>query len=88
MFQIDGDLEDLEVALNKPEKERKKILGSGSCSALIKLLPNNTDLYVAQDTWNNYGSMLRVIKRYLFKYHQLDGEFVVKFLCIYLCFWF
>lgn len=73
MFQIDGDLEDLEVALNKPEKERKKILGSGSCSALIKLLPNNTDLYVAQDTWNNYGSMLRVIKRYLFKYHQLDA---------------
>ncbi|XP_067929268.1 putative phospholipase B-like 2 [Watersipora subatra] len=71
MFQISGDLEDLEVALNKTESERKRIFGSGSCSALIKLLPGNKELFVSQDTWNGYNSMLRIMKRYLFGYHML-----------------
>ncbi|XP_074643309.1 putative phospholipase B-like 2 [Tubulanus polymorphus] len=66
LFYIGGDTEDLEPALKKPNL--KRILGSGSCSALIKLLPGNSDLLVAQDTWNGYESMLRIIKRYHFSY--------------------
>ena len=60
LAQADGDLEDLEQALGK--KEIRHVFGSGSCSALIKLLPGNKDLYISQVTWNSYSSMLRVFK--------------------------
>ncbi|XP_041348218.1 putative phospholipase B-like 2 [Gigantopelta aegis] len=66
VFQIGGDMEDLEPALNKPTSTR--VRGSGSCSALIKLLPGNKDLYVSQDTWDTYNSMLRILKKYTFPY--------------------
>uniref|UniRef100_A0A452GQ43 Phospholipase B-like n=1 Tax=Gopherus agassizii TaxID=38772 RepID=A0A452GQ43_9SAUR len=62
LFQLGGDLEDLESALNRTESEH--MLGSGSCSALLKLLPGNQELLVSHDTWNTYQSMLRVIKKY------------------------
>lgn len=66
LFQMGGDLEDLESALNKSSETRP--LGSGSCSALIKLLSNNQDLLVSHDTWNTYQSMLRIIKKYNFPF--------------------
>ncbi|CAH2295061.1 phospholipase B-like 2 [Pelobates cultripes] len=62
LFQLGGDLEDLESAFNKTDIFNN--LGSGSCSALIKLLPGNKDLLVSHDTWNTYQSMLRIIKKY------------------------
>ena len=68
LFQIQGDLEDLESVLGKPQKSR--VFGSGSCSALIKLFPGNKDLYVSHDTWSTYQSMLRILKRYNFAYHS------------------
>ncbi|XP_036382815.1 putative phospholipase B-like 2 [Megalops cyprinoides] len=68
LFQMGGDLEDLESALNKTTQSRT--LGSGSCSALIKLLPGNKELLVSHDTWNNYQSMLRIIKKYSFAYRM------------------
>lgn len=67
LFQLGGDLEDLESALNKSSQTRP--LGSGSCSALIKLLPNNKELLVSHDTWNNYQSMLRIMKKYMFAFN-------------------
>ncbi|XP_008416969.1 putative phospholipase B-like 2 [Poecilia reticulata] len=66
LFQMGGDLEDLESVLNKSSKTRA--LGSGSCSALIKLLPNNKDLLVSHDTWNTYQAMLRIMKKYIFAF--------------------
>ncbi len=66
LFQMGGDLEDLEAALNK--SSRSGTVGSGSCSALIKFLPGRKDLLVSHDTWNNYQSMLRILKRYSFAY--------------------
>ncbi|KAG9487096.1 hypothetical protein GDO78_007134 [Eleutherodactylus coqui] len=62
LFQLGGDLEDLEAALNKSDVARE--LGTGSCSALIKLLPGNKDLLVSHVTWNTYQSMLRIVKKY------------------------
>ncbi|KAF7238436.1 putative phospholipase B-like 2 [Varanus komodoensis] len=62
LFQLGGDLEDLEPAFNKSDRQR--VLGSGSCSALIKLLPGNQDLLVSHDTWTTYQSMLRILKKY------------------------
>ncbi|XP_033828794.1 putative phospholipase B-like 2 [Periophthalmus magnuspinnatus] len=74
LFQMGGDLEDLEAALKKPSETQP--LGSGSCSALIKLLPNNKDLLISHDTWNTYQSMLRIIKKYIFPFRTspLDDE--------------
>ncbi|XP_049619775.1 putative phospholipase B-like 2 [Syngnathus scovelli] len=66
LFQMGGDLEDLESALNKSSLTQP--LGSGSCSALIKLLPNNKDLLVSHDTWSTYQSMLRIMKKYSFAF--------------------
>ncbi|XP_062310683.1 putative phospholipase B-like 2 [Osmerus eperlanus] len=66
LFQMGGDVEDLEGALNKSSQSQP--LGSGSCSALIKLLPGNKDLMVSHDTWNTYQSMLRIIKKYNFAF--------------------
>ena len=48
LINMFGDLEDLEYVLNKIVNV-SRVTGSGHCSVLIKLLPNNTDLYVAQD---------------------------------------
>ncbi|XP_069727387.1 putative phospholipase B-like 2 [Phaenicophaeus curvirostris] len=62
LLQLGGDLEDLESALNRSSSHR--VLGSGSCSALLKLLPGHRDLLVAHDTWTSYQSMLRIIKKY------------------------
>lgn len=72
LFQMGGDLEDLEAALNKSSHVRA--VGSGSCSALIKLLPDNRDLLMSHDTWNNYQSMLRILKRYDFSYRTSPNE--------------
>ncbi|XP_047416542.1 putative phospholipase B-like 2 [Sciurus carolinensis] len=72
LLQISGDLEDLEPALNK--SKTKAVLGSGSCSALIKLLPGQRDLLVAHNTWNSYQHMLRIIKKYSFQFREGPQE--------------
>ena len=58
-----GGLSDLEQALNHTSTKHHPV-GQGSCSALIKLLPNNKELFISQDTWSEYSSMLRVYKLY------------------------
>uniref|UniRef100_A0A3Q2HAG4 Phospholipase B-like n=1 Tax=Equus caballus TaxID=9796 RepID=A0A3Q2HAG4_HORSE len=72
LLQISGDLGDLEPALNKTEARRT--LGAGACSALVKLLPGHRDLLVAHNTWNSYQSMLRIIKKYWFQFHEGPQE--------------
>ncbi|XP_065892307.1 putative phospholipase B-like 2 isoform X2 [Dysidea avara] len=62
-FQITGDLEDLEAALGNGNVKQPAVK-SDSCSALIKVLPNNEDLYVGHDTWGEYQAMLRIYKLY------------------------
>jgi len=79
LFQINGDLEDLESVYSRDSllesgvaKRRltTRLLGSGSCSALIKVLANNSDLYFSHDTWSVYNTMLRINKRYDFGFRQ------------------
>ncbi|XP_047616478.1 putative phospholipase B-like 2 isoform X1 [Phacochoerus africanus] len=72
LLQISGDLEDLELALNKTKT--KHAMGSGSCSALIKLLPGHSDLLVAHNTWHSYQYMLRIIKKYWFQFREGPHE--------------
>ncbi|NXK48824.1 PLBLB protein, partial [Chauna torquata] len=71
LLQLGGDLEDLESALNRSSPRR--LLGSGSCSALLKLLPGHRDLLVAHDTWTSYQSMLRIIKKYTLPFRVSAG---------------
>lgn len=73
LLQIAGDTEDLESAL-KGER-RMRDIGSGHCSALVKLLPGNSDLFASQVTWTSYGQMLRIQKKYSFGYHLTPGNF-------------
>lgn len=72
LINIMGDIEDLEVVLKKNVK--KRVFGSGSCSALVKVLPNMKDLYFAQDTWSSYNTMLRILKKYSLKFHTSMGK--------------
>ncbi|XP_054714812.1 putative phospholipase B-like 2 [Uloborus diversus] len=70
-LNIMGDLEDLEVVLNK---SAQKVFGYGSCSGLVKVLPGNKDIYFAQDTWSPFNTMLRILKKYSFKFHTSMQE--------------
>jgi len=72
LAQIAGDLEDLESVLK--EEGKRRVTGSGKCSALVKLIGGNKELFVAQDTWNVYSSMLRILKKYSLGYHLVPGQ--------------
>ncbi|XP_023243067.1 putative phospholipase B-like 2 [Centruroides sculpturatus] len=61
-FNLFGDLLDLEVVFNRTTRN---IFENSHCSALIKFVSGYKDLYVAQDTWDNYSSMLRILKKYV-----------------------
>ena len=43
-MNIFGDLEDLEQVFDVSNQEPPKVRGIGHCSALIRLLPNNSDM--------------------------------------------
>jgi hypothetical protein len=72
LFQASGDIEDLELALKK--KNPHHIVGSGSCSALIKLLPNNKELFISHVTWTTYIDLLRIFKMYDFPFKTNQGK--------------
>jgi hypothetical protein len=77
MLQIQGDLEDLEAALGAKSRDigsKPRGIGSGSCSALVKLLPGYEELYVSHDTWSDYTTMLRIFKRYDLRF-DIGGGF-------------
>ena len=72
LLQYAGDLEALEAVLGAGQSNG--VYGSGSCSALVKLAPNNADLFFTHDTWNVYQSMLRVYKRYDLPFHLTPSQ--------------
>lgn len=59
-MNMSGDLEDLDHVLDPSKKNmtfeqwlnNRNSFKDGHCSALIKVLPDNADLYVSQVTWN------------------------------------
>ena len=78
LMNLSGDLEDLEQALGgglkevrarkRDKVERSHMLGTGSCSALVKWLPH--DLLTSHITWNSYQSMIRIVKNYIFDFRK------------------
>lgn len=78
-LNIQGDLEDLFSAFDTNSGEPPSVRGaqlpaSSTCSALIKLLPDSSDLYTSHDTWSSFQSMLRAQKRYIFPYKMLPDS--------------
>lgn len=67
-LQLNGDIGELFASFAKVSNP----FMAGSCSALIKVLPNNADLFTSHVTWTVYESMLRVLKHYKFHYHFND----------------
>lgn len=77
LWQVAGDLEDLNQLFSgvfRGSEDPSLRAGAGRCSALLRLLPGNKDLLVAQDTWNDLPSMLRILKRYSFQFHMAPGS--------------
>jgi len=44
----------------------QRVAKTGHCSALIKLTPDNKDIFVGHTTWDDYSKMTRVFKYYNF----------------------
>ncbi|CAF4724635.1 unnamed protein product, partial [Rotaria sp. Silwood2] len=59
LFQVLASIDDIAVHLGFQNISRHD-----SCSALIKILPDNKDVFVSHATWDDYNSMLKVLKRY------------------------
>lgn len=72
LAQISEDLNDLESVLKKDGK--RAFVGNGKCSALVKVVGDNKELFVAHDTWSGYNAMLRILKKYSFGYHLVPGQ--------------
>ncbi|CAH0594464.1 unnamed protein product [Chrysodeixis includens] len=60
-----GDLDELAFALSMPKNSPEGFLFGDHCTGLVKLLPDLSNLYTAQTTWNSYQSMLRLQKMYV-----------------------
>lgn len=78
-FQLHGDLDDIQEAMSSnsssPNSSRHRdATGSGSCSALVKLLRGNEDLLIGHDTWTSYINMLRIYKLYDFKFQTSSSN--------------
>ncbi|XP_065197312.1 putative phospholipase B-like 2 [Sycon ciliatum] len=62
MLSFGSDIDTLESALKR--KVRASVLGSGSCSAIVKIIGDYEDVLFTHDTWTHFYTMLRVYKRY------------------------
>uniref|UniRef100_T1K1P8 Phospholipase B-like n=2 Tax=Tetranychus urticae TaxID=32264 RepID=T1K1P8_TETUR len=64
------DLWELESVLGRAIKSKDR--GKTTCSAIIKLLPN--DLIVGHNTWLEFSQMLRILKKYDLSYRTGSSE--------------
>ncbi|XP_050032313.2 putative phospholipase B-like 2 [Dermacentor andersoni] len=67
-FSLVGDFLDLEPTLRRTADLHSLSLVP-ACSALVKVVGDNEDLFVAHDAWFLYKSMLRIQKKYTFPWH-------------------
>ena len=88
LLQYDGDMSDIQGALGltpvpTPDSSLQSIMEyltlNGHCSALVKVLPNEAELFVAHDTWAGFSSTHRMWKVYNLPLHQNQSTSVVSF---------
>ena len=63
LLNIGSDVEDLMAALPDAAPPPSWVTRD-HCSALVKLLPDYSELFFSQVTWSNLESMLRIFKLY------------------------
>ena len=65
-----------EVAALQSEDRRweRKLTKTGHCSAVVRVTPDNRDLLLAHNTWDDYSKMLRVFKYYDFSSLAADPD--------------
>nr|XP_037272841.1 putative phospholipase B-like 2 [Rhipicephalus microplus] len=71
-LNLDGDLLDLEAAFKRP-RDMYALNLVPACTALVKVVGDNKDLYIGHDSWYLYKSMLRIQKKYTFPWHYAPG---------------
>jgi hypothetical protein len=54
----------LNLGVAVPAAARWPQFRRGRCSALVRLLPDHSDVFISQDTWSDVNSMLRIFKLY------------------------
>jgi hypothetical protein len=72
IINLIGDIDDYNNAVNvsarpdwehlTPRQAASATRAAEHCSALVRVMPDNSDLYVAHTTWGSYPTMLRVFK--------------------------
>nr|XP_054928986.1 putative phospholipase B-like 2 [Dermacentor andersoni] len=77
ILNLVGDLQDLERALGRT-KDLNSIDQILACTALVKIVGDFDDLYIAHDTWFLYRAMLRVQKKYIFPWHLTASDTTVE----------
>ncbi|XP_050031713.3 putative phospholipase B-like 2 [Dermacentor andersoni] len=72
LFSLIGDFIDLEAALGRtPDINSLNVVPA--CTALVKVVGDNEELYVAHNAWFLYKSMLRIQKKYTLPWHYAPG---------------
>lgn len=76
LLALSGDMSDIKSAVNETKAVNFDNMTvsevmlwqqlRGHCSALIKLVPDGSELFVGHNTWIDYSSMSRIFKRYEF----------------------
>jgi len=86
LFQLSSDheIDEILASVRKSSSSRRSSrkrrssekldFSNMECSAMIKLLPGNVDLYMGHATWRPYSTMLKIIKRYNFHFKQTNGR--------------
>ncbi|RZF39366.1 hypothetical protein LSTR_LSTR000887 [Laodelphax striatellus] len=62
------------IDANKTETKPSASDSSDHCSALIKLMPGNKDVYFGQNTWIDYSVMLRILKKYILPFKTSENS--------------
>lgn len=70
---ITDELEARNMTAQQADRDwETRVSKTGHCSALVRIGPENSDLFVGHTTWNDYSKMTRLFKYYKFK---LPGAF-------------
>ncbi|KAI6209373.1 Calpain-5 [Aphelenchoides besseyi] len=69
LININGELYDLEKKFNKTKDPLNEEAGE-KCSGLVKVAPNNSDIFFSQVTMSGFQNLLRVLKLYKFGYEK------------------
>jgi hypothetical protein len=66
MLATDYDLRDQldPIKMNDFQKAARTMMLNSHCSALVRVLPDGSDLFAAHTTWSGYANMLRTYKTY------------------------